>query len=217
LTKVVVFEFLVVVWVCLGAITAGYGLRFVIPSLKKGFYYTENFIQLPDCILAEELGEIEGSLPGLLSVTVVAHRIEDPSDNVKLQQAVVKNLRKKIKYEFLISPSNAISERLGYYQIFKVYVEQSFPDMPTNNLVSISSLAQEWNDYPYVFYTIEAKGKHYTIAYRGTQSQEGIANEYQLVDKNNAQIILELAKQNATTVEEPADLTYSPIKKTLPQ
>lgn len=155
---------------------------------------------MPHTVSDKELGEIEGGLPELKRVHIICHTIEDPAG--KLDTAVVGNLKKSIPYTFLISPSKARDEAEGYFQIFTKYAELAAPDVPTEQLVSIRRLDQEWLTFPYIFYTIERGNRKYVISYRGTQKNEGIAERYELMDGHESAAILTEALSNATSLEE---------------
>ena len=67
------------------------------------------------------LGRIEGSLPDLKRVIVIADQIEDPED--ELRRAVKHNFQKGVHYLFLISKSRAPQELDRYVKIFMTLAE----------------------------------------------------------------------------------------------
>lgn len=202
--------FLYVIW----AITATIAVIVAVMILRRRssarpFKIDKDRLILPHNITAEELGIIEGGLPGLKSINVICHYIEDPAG--KLDAAVVRNLKAGIPYTFLISPSRAEDEVFGYYQIFQKYAELASADTPTEQLVSIRRLDSEWTEFPCIFYSIIAGTRRFVIAYRGTQMNEGIADRYELMDGHETAGVLTAALRNATSIEEALpDLTKQP-------
>ena len=188
-------------WLILAAATLGVAAVILVRrSLPKPFSVCGSRLVLPHSISADELGQIEGGLPGLKAINVVCHYIEDPAG--KLANAVVRNLKAGVTYTFLISPSRATDEANGYYQIFQKYAELASPDTPTEQLISIRRLDREWSGFPCIFYTLEIASKSLVIAYRGTQMNEGIADHYELMDGHETAGALTAALNNASSVEE---------------
>lgn len=150
-------------------------LRFPEEGLKTVFSY-------------RTLGQIEGSLPDLERVIVVAHRVEEPTH--ELREAVKLNFRRGLKYLFLVSQSTAEEELLGYYKIFRALAEIETKKSATD-LVDIQELPYDWPNFPYVFYETRARGtaEPSFVAFRGNQKQEGIANFYSPVEGPNAYIL----------------------------
>jgi len=134
-------------------------------------------LEEPVFFTVQELGRIEGTLPNLIRVLVVANKIEKPEG--ELGRAVESNFSRGVRYLFLISSSKAASEKLGYYKLFEAYaqIRGSAKDM-----LGIKALPFEWNDYPIIFYqTRDDTGVLASIAFRGTELLEGIANYYERV------------------------------------
>lgn len=132
-------------------------------------------------INAHELGKIEENIVGLTRVMVVAHRVEEPMNG--LRRAVTKNLRASVQYHFLVSKSRAESEIDGWIREFlaiaHVVKKQSGSVLESQELVRISNLSFDWRDTPYVFYVAETSdGQPSTVAFRGNQDDEGIAERY---------------------------------------
>lgn len=140
-----------------------------------------------------ELGELEGNIPNLKEVIILADRIEEP--NGRLFDAVKKNFANDVKYTFLISKSKFPSERKRFYPIFEA-LAKSFnkAKSDTPKLITMKPLQLEWDDFPYVFYrTIDEAGSFKTFAYMGTQVKEGIADDYELIPPTVAGKIVKLA------------------------
>lgn len=132
-------------------------------------------------ITAHRLGEIEGAIKGLVRVIIAAHRVEDPTGT--LRQAVKKRLASNVEYHFLISKSHAKTEVDGWIHSFRaiahVRLKEVGSELKPADLVRISNLQYDWRDTPYVFYQTEtSNGKMATIAFRGNQTNEGIAEKY---------------------------------------
>lgn len=132
-------------------------------------------------ITAHKLGEIEGNIKGLVRVIIAAHRVEEPTN--ALRQAVKKNLESNVEYRFLVSQSHAESEIDGWIRMFlaiaHVVLKRTGSELEPADLVRISNLQYDWRDTPYVFYQTEtSNGKMATIAFRGDETDEGIAKRY---------------------------------------
>lgn len=175
-------------------------------NAPRCFSVSRTELILPHDITADELGNIEGGLPGLESILIVCNRIEDPAG--KLDKAVTKNFKLGIPYTFLISPSHVEDAVHGYFQIFEKYAELEAPDTITEKLLSIRRLDSEWEGYPAIFYHISINKKRMVIAYRGTQAKEGIADRYELLDGHETAAILTAALTNATSLEEELHPIY---------
>jgi hypothetical protein len=162
---------------------------------------TEN-IDLPAGIPVSDIGIIERDIVNLRTVMVVAHKVEPPTST--LAEAVDHNFKRKVKYTFLISNDNE-SEIHGYYQVFKAYAQvalREHPGMSLSDLIEILKLPYNWDDFPYIFYTVQLpSGEEKTLAYRGDQLQEGIADHYGRVDPVLAHTIA-----NAIVSEAPKPL-----------
>lgn len=155
------------------------------PPLKE--MATKKSPSLPDRITVHGLGRLEGGFRDLVRVIVICDQVERPEE--ELGRAVEANFERRVKYLFLISQSRAEAERQQYYRIFEtlaqIVIYRTRSRIRLADLVEIQQLPYDWNDYPYVFYQIrdESKGSHIkTVAYRGDQRLEGIANNYSRVD-----------------------------------
>lgn len=100
----------------------------------------------PKYVTLDQLGSLEGSVPNLVRVMVVADRIEKPEGS--LGQAVEDNFAKNVKYLFLISSSTAATEKNKYFKVFEAY--QRIQN-PREQLLDIKALPFEWDDYPIIF------------------------------------------------------------------
>jgi hypothetical protein len=142
---------------------------------------------LPNLFSYHKLGSIEGNLPDLQRVIVVAHSIEDPQN--ELREAVKKNFSKGIRYLFLVSKSTAQDELQGYYKIFRTLAEIVTKSGP--NLVDIQELPYDWPSFPYVLYETRPadSSEPNFLVFRGSQKKEGIADYYSPVDSGPAYII----------------------------
>jgi len=71
----------------------------------------------------------------------------------------------------------------------KIVAARSERDIPVKDLVEIKRLPYDWPDYPYIFYqcwTDESPEKKTTVAFRGNQQREGIADSYEPVPARSA-------------------------------
>mgnify|MGYP001569925785 CR=1 FL=1 len=152
-------------------------------------------LALPHCrdrLTVDGIAEIEKHLANLKRVIVLAHRIEKPLDD--LSEAVEYNFQRGVRYLFLVSQSQADQEVQGYYQIFetlaKIVIYKTSAAKQIKDLVDIQQLPYDWDDYPYIFYQVEdATGASKTIAFRGDQLREGIADAYVRVEPTYAHTI----------------------------
>lgn len=159
---------------------------------------------------AHVLGQIEGSLKGLIKVIVAAHRVEEPQNALRV--AVKKNLVRNVEYLFLVSKSRSVNERDGWINMFvaiaKVVLAEAGSQLKPRDLIHISHLAHEWKDTPYVFYQTEtSSGQMSVVAFRGNQVGEGIAEKYTRLPSHLAytiaNAILSDAPKPMEIVEEP--------------
>jgi hypothetical protein len=132
-------------------------------------------------ITAHQLGQIEGNIKRLVRVVVAAHGVEEPTN--ALRQAVKKNLEQKVEYLFLVSQSRKAFEIDGWVHMFlsiaHVVLKRAGSQLEATDLIRISNLSYDWRDTPYVFYQSEtADGQLSNIAFRGNQTDEGIAEKY---------------------------------------
>lgn len=136
-------------------------------------------------ISVEDLGRIEGNLPNLVRVLVVADQIEKPDGS--LGQAVEANFAKGVDYLFLISASKAATEKSRYYKLFEAYAQIRGANSKS---LDIKALPFEWDSYPIIFYqTRDATNALATIAFRGTELREGIASRYERVPTEYAHTV----------------------------
>ncbi len=159
------------------------------PAPLAGQGYAESDAQRID---VRELGKIEGSIERLQRVIVMAHQVERPTD--ELAEAVEMNFRRGVKYIFLVSRSRAQLELNGYYKIFEALAEIALardrPNRDVRDLVEIKQLPFDWDDYPFIFYQVsDDKGAVRTIAFRGEQLHEGIADFYTTIPPSYAHTI----------------------------
>lgn len=194
--------------VALAMVSFIFGAYLLFHHEKPQFLVTKDFIRIPHHLTADELGVLEGGLPGLFQILVIANRIEDPAG--KLDKAVVSNLKKGIPYIFLISQSEAEQEIDGYFKIFEKYAELANPDRPTADLVKIKKLDMDWNDYPYVFYFLRGPSREAVVAYQGTQIKEGIADDYRHIDGHVVAAILTTTLFKAKDIEPAIKPRHNP-------
>ncbi len=146
-------------------------------------------------ISAGELGIFEKDLPNLKQVIVLANKVERPND--RLAEAVEDNFGEKVSYLFLVSNSKADEEVSGYYLIFealakKVAAEKKDSSISVNELVTIKQLPYDWDDVPYIFYqyTVDGSSNRYTIAFRGNEKREGIAEYYEKLSPSRSSTLV---------------------------
>jgi len=163
--------------------------------IRKDFYFRkggpiniDSASGLPTRLNVHEFGNLEGDIENLDEVIVVAHTIEKPEGS--LYNSVWKNFSRNVKYTFLISRSTFNTEQNGFYKIFQALLDvaktRASSENKLENNLKIKSLKFDWDDYPYVFYRIKKQGDpsnlYLTFAYRGTQQNEGIADNYVLIN-----------------------------------
>jgi len=149
----------------------------------------EDRLEGRDRLTLAELGEFEECLPRLREVIVVAHRVEDPQES--LRAAVQDNFQEGVRYQFVVSNSQFHASSDKYEEFFRaIYtVAKAIPAKPGrelaiqqkrfDDLFALRSLRGEWGSWPYVFYRFnDTDGSVRTIAVRGDQLREGIAENY---------------------------------------
>lgn len=140
---------------------------------------------LPGQLTVDQLGEVEGTLPNLIRVLVVANTIEKPDG--RLGKAVEENFRRGVKYLFLISASTAPLEKDRYFKLFKAYEEMHTSE---GQLLDIKALPFNWDDFPIIFYqTRDSEGNLASIAFRGSELREGLGTHYDRVPTEFAHTI----------------------------
>lgn len=153
------------------------------PELQPLF---EGFINV------NQLAKIEGLLEGLEQVIVVAHQIEEPLDG--LRTAVAQNLSRGVRYDFLISQSNARSAMAQNYRHFLLLAEKATTkwqkSIRPSDLIRIRELSCEWDDYPVIFFKMNTGDGVKTIAFRGRQEKEGIADNYLYLPPSIARMLV---------------------------
>lgn len=162
-------------------------------------------------ISAHHLGQIEGSIKGLLEVIVAAHRIEEPTNN--LRAAVARNFERRVQYTFLVSNSSAEEELNGWVHMFltiaHVILKRSKSDLTPSYFVTISKLSYDWRNTPFVFYRAKNNsGELATIAFQGNQNDEGIAERYVRLP---ADIAYSLALAILSDAPSPIQVTQNPF------
>lgn len=167
-------------------------------------------------LTVKELGLIEGGISNLNEVIVIADRIEEPTN--ELYYSVKENLKKGIKYIFLISEHKFEKEKNSYWKIFQAIGEAVKHNYKIENALEIYSLNFDWEDYPYVFYrfTDTETKKQKAFAYMGTQLREGIADEYELINPTIAKKMLDLAFKGVA-IPEYEKITIEELYKTEPK
>lgn len=138
----------------------------------------------PKYVSLEELGYLEGSVPHLVRVMVVANKIEKPEG--ALGKAVEDNFAKNVEYLFLISGSTAATEKKRYYRIFQAYQQMQNSDA---RLPDIKALPFEWDDYPIIFYYYKDQEHPAIVAFRGSDIKKGITKYYERVPAEYAHTI----------------------------
>lgn len=175
-----IVEVVILVVLAIGVLVAWYFAIIVIeahPEEDKSDFPIDEWEE----ITAHDLGLIESSIKGLVRVIVAAHRVEEPTNS--LRNAVKKNLRDNVEYQFLVSKSRAESEIDGWIHMFlsiaRVVLADADSELKPRDLIKISNLSYDWRDTPYVFYQSDVgDGRLSTIAFRGNQTDEGIAERY---------------------------------------
>jgi hypothetical protein len=150
-------------------------------------------IDLPRGIPVRDIGIIEGELPHLHMVMVIADKVEKPTN--ELSDAVERNFSRGVKYLFLVSSDRASDEVRGYYTVFEalariVVSRQENGTKKVRDLIEIQQLPYNWDDFPFIFYRLHfPNGETKTLAFRGDSMHQGIAKHYGRVDPNYARTI----------------------------
>mgnify|MGYP003434034837 FL=1 len=185
---------LIIIFIISGVFLLYYGYKKILtaPLLQ----HADN--RLNRHLSVKELGLIEGRIADLNEVIVIADRIEEPIH--ELYSSVKENLKKGVKYIFLISEHKYENEKNSYWKIFQAIGEAVKHNYKIENHIEIYSLNFDWEDYPYVFYRYKDAdtNKQKAFAYMGTQLREGIADEYELINPTIARKMLELAFKGVT-------------------
>jgi hypothetical protein len=171
-------------------------------------------IDLPNGIPIERIGIIEGNLTNLKRVIVIADRIERPES--KLIDAVERNFERGVEYLFLVSSGKGQDQLDSYYQIFRTIAnivmkrKQSSARGDFARLCTIKELPYNWDNYPYIFYQVQLSNENLmkTLAFRGDQLHEGIADHYGRVEPAYAHTIL-----SAVLADAPKGLDISSIAR----
>jgi hypothetical protein len=145
-----------------------------------------------------DLGLLEGSISSLEEIIIISDVIEEPTES--LYKSVVSNLKRNVKYKFIVSKSKYDTERNKYFQIFKAIAKSN----NLTNSVMISSLEIEWNNFPCIFYKLT---NGYVFAFMGNEQKEGIAEGYDFVGPQLAKSLLRLSNY-ATQIDEIKILSY---------
>lgn len=136
-------------------------------------------------LTVDQLGEIEGTIPNLIRVLVVANTIEKPEG--RLGKAVEENFRRGVKYLFLISASTAPHEKERYFRLLRAYEQMHTRE---GELLDIKALPFDWDDFPIIFYqTCDSQGNLASIAFRGSEVREGLGTYYDRVPTEYAHTI----------------------------
>lgn len=166
-------------------------LAIVVAGISVAGYYLLRFPErgLPGRLNVRDLGRIEGALPALQRVIVIADQVEDPAD--ELRKAVKKNLANGVHYLFLISKSRGQMELDGYYRILR--------RSPQSSRDTSKQMGQErWisKSYPTIgriiptcFMKLKTRQAASFVAFRGNERKEGIAEFYSPVDARYAYTI----------------------------
>ena len=167
---------------------ACFGILFVIIYTKEKYFYPiENYP--PIKLTSLELGVFEGKVMDLYEVIVLADIIEKPEST--LFTSIEANFKRNVKYTFFISKSNYVTECNSYYLFFQAMMRATNRE----NCLTITSLAMDWNTYPYIFYRTKKGDKLTTHAYRGTEIKNGIADNYVLLRPELAETIANIINQ----------------------
>lgn len=151
-----------------------------------------------ESISKKDLGLLEGTISSLEEIIIISDIIEEPTE--LLYKSVVSNLKRNVKYTFIISKSKYETEQNKYFQIFKAIAN-------SNNLTSsviIKPLNIEWNNFPCIFYKLT---NGYVFAFMGNEQREGIAEGYDFVGPQLAKNLLILSNY-ATQIDERKILSY---------
>lgn len=157
--------------------------------------YSEGRWSIPINANDKFLGKVEGNNNMLKEVVVVAHQIEEP--NGGLLESVKSNFRKKVIYRFIISHSSYEEEKEKYIRVFQGYAQAESPEGTNyDSLVKLHKMNDAWSDVPYIFYRCESGGeKEFIFGYRGSQLNEGIADNYVLMEPQQAHTIFRLVEK----------------------
>ncbi len=158
--------------------------------------------------------QFEGGVPNLREVILLLDKLDQPKG--ELLEAIMKNLRRKVKYYFYISSTNSESEISGFKQLFKkiadLVIDTEGLEIGSEDLFKIIPLKFPWKNVPYVFYrTVDTefannveKGYYKTVGFRGDEPEVGIAGNYTITNGYDAEAIVKFLAQ--TIIDEKEEV-----------
>ncbi len=167
-------------------------------AIVMTYYVIRNRDNISKFVSVRKLGVFERDLEGLIQVVVLAHRIEDPVNT--FGEAVEDNFEEGVKYLFLVSSSaseeDLENDLLVFKEIAKRASNKSKKEIKAGELVQMKKLPYEWHEVPYIFYqfqkedSLDQDDNRYTLAYRGNQKGEGIADFYEKLSASQSHALL---------------------------
>ena len=146
-------------------------------------------LPIDESISLEKLSKIEASIENLKQVFIFANLIDAPEGDLK--NAVIKNFKNNVKYNFVISKNNYEEFKETYYKIFEAY--SNIAKVNPNKLLKIYPLEIEWGDKPYVFYRFQFEKKFHVIGFVGFELNKGIATSYLKLERDIAYTLFNTA------------------------
>jgi hypothetical protein len=146
-------------------------------------------LPIDESISLEKLSKIEASIENLKQVFIFSNLIDAPEGDLK--NAVIKNFKNNVKYNFVISKNNYEEFKETYYKIFEAY--SNIAKVNPNKLLKIYPLEIEWGDKPYVFYRFHFEKKFHVIGFVGFELNKGIATSYLKLERDIAYTLFNTA------------------------
>jgi len=186
--NIYIIEALVLIGAFLSICAFIISLRNLFKTKKKIFNLTSKVFN--KVVTVDDLGIIEGKINDLSDVFVPCHRVDAPKGS--MMEAVKINMKRGVRYTFLVSPENYTRSEKTYYQYFlaiaKTVSWESQGIFSINDLIRIRPLKERWSFKPHIFYKTKEddNGIEATIVYRGDIQDVGLANNYTLLNPEDA-------------------------------
>lgn len=140
----------------------------------------------------------ESALAGLVRLTIVVPRIEDPAEDDDLKRAVKNNFAHGVVYTFIVSKDRFETEKTGWLNVFRLYARKALENagvpaagitQEVERLVRIVPFREAWDHYPYIFYHCVVGNRKYTLTFRGAERDQGIAKHYVTVGPEEGAVL----------------------------
>ena len=134
-------------------------------------------------VKASFIANLEREVPNLTDVLVPLHVIDMPKG--AFLEAVRHNMKRGVKYTFLVSPDNFEKSKETYFQFFQSIAKEITWDLSVEveDIVRIRPLKDKWIHPPIIYYKTQEdeRGIEGTLVYMGDQKGVGLARFYSLL------------------------------------